>query len=58
MIVNAEKPEAIDTLQAHQDEINLLLNELGLNLRDFNLRLGLEENQINPSDIKLLDIRI
>lgn len=56
--INADKPQAINTLLDNQGEMSTLLQELGLNLHDFYIRQGLENNQINAEDLHLLDIRI
>lgn len=56
--INTETQETITTLKNHQGEMELLLKELGLNLGDFNLKVGLENNKIQTENLHLLDIRI
>lgn len=56
--INADKAEAINVLQDYQAEMSTLLDELGLKLGDFNVRLGLENNHIQAENLHLLDIRI
>lgn len=56
--INAEKQEAISTLQSNEGDIQTLLQELGLNLGSFNIQLGLESNHIETENLHLLDIRI
>jgi hypothetical protein len=56
--INTENQEAIDTLNQYEDEMHTLLEQLGLNLGGFNLKLGLENNNIQTENLHLLDIRI
>lgn len=56
--INAEKQEAIDTLQHYQGDMESLLRDLGLNLSGLHIKLGLESNQIQTENLHLLDIRI
>ncbi|CEG57877.1 flagellar hook-length control protein FliK [Legionella fallonii] len=56
--INAQHPETVNTLNEYQQEIGKMLNELGLNLHQWKLQLGLENNQIDVANLRLLDIRI
>lgn len=56
--MNAEKSETIDLLTATQQTIDELLQELGLTLGLWTLHLGLEDNDIDTSNFRLLDIKI
>lgn len=56
--INVQQPETIGILNAHQSDMANFLEELGLKLRNFNLKQGLDENKIDTQNIQLLDIRI
>ncbi len=56
--INAQKTTTIDILNEHQQEIGTLLSKLGLNLHHWKLQLGLENNHIDVTNLRLLDIRI
>ena len=56
--INTEKSETLDKLSEYHKEMDQLLSELGLNLRDWKLQAGLENNQIDVANLRLLDIRI
>ena len=56
--INAEHAETINTLNGYQQEIGKMLDDLGLNLNQWKLQLGLEHNQIDVANLRLLDIRI
>ena len=56
--INTDNPEAINILHNNQEEMSTVLSELGLNLHDFNVQLGLESNQISTENLHLLDIRV
>jgi|GEM_PF-3186975 len=56
--INAEKNDTIELLGPHQQTFASLIAESGLSLAGWNLRHGLEENHIDTSSMKLLDIRI
>lgn len=56
--INTEKQETISLLTKNQPIFDSLMTQLGLNLRLWNLRLGLEEQADNSIELHLLDIRI
>ena len=56
--INTEKQETIDTLHHYEGDMQSLLKDLGLNLGGFNIKLGLDNNQIQTENLHLLDIRI
>lgn len=56
--INAEQMTTIETLNEYQPEISVLLSQSGLNLNHWKLQLGLENNQIDVANLRLLDIRI
>ncbi|CDZ75809.1 Flagellar hook-length control protein FliK [Legionella massiliensis] len=56
--INAEKQETLILLEANQSIFDNLMANLGLTLRLWNLQLGLEKQNIEGSNLRLLDIRI
>ena len=56
--INAQQASTIETINEYQIEIGQILSELGLNLQDWKLQLGLENNHIDVANLRLLDIRI
>lgn len=56
--MNVQLATTIEQLNAYQQGIAEVLKELGLNLKDWQLQLGLENNQIDVANLRLLDIRI
>ena len=56
--INAQNVATIETLNAYQNGIGKVLRELGLNLRHWKLQVGLDNNQIDVANLRLLDIRI
>lgn len=58
--INAESKETIELLNHYQQGIDELLTAMGLNLRGWTLKIGLEEQEdsIDSHDLRLLDIRI
>lgn len=56
--INTEQAETINTLQEYRPEMDALLEELGLKLGNFNIQVGLENNQIDTENLHLLDLRV
>jgi hypothetical protein len=56
--INAQQATTRETLNDYQKEMGDILSELGLNLHQWNIQLGLEDNQIDVANLRLLDIRI
>ena len=56
--INAQQSSTLDILNNCQNEIKQLIEKSGLNLRDWLLQLGLDNNQIDVASLHLLDIRI
>jgi hypothetical protein len=56
--INAQNVYTIETLKDYQNGIGVVLSKLGLSLRHWKLQLGLENNQIDVANLRLLDIRI
>lgn len=55
---NAQQAQALETLNQYQVEMSQILKTLGLQLRDWHVQLGLENNHIDVKNLHLLDIRI
>ncbi len=56
--INVEHAETLNMLNAYQQEIGKMLDDLGLNLNQWKLQLELDHNQIDVANLRLLDIRI
>lgn len=55
---NAEQERTITILNNSQTEMESLLKPLGLNLRDWKVQQGLEDNHIDVKNLRLLDIKV
>ena len=56
--INAEKQETLALLEVNQHAFDMLLTNMGLSLRLWSLHLGLEDQDIDTCNLRLLDIRI
>lgn len=56
--INTEQAITMHTLNECQKEMSDVLANLGLQLRDWKLQTGLEDNHIDVANLNLLDIRI
>ncbi|MCE3045349.1 flagellar hook-length control protein FliK [Legionella sp. 16cNR16C] len=56
--LNSETASTLEILQENAADFSELLKEAGLNLRSWHLRQGLEENQLDTANLKLLDIKV
>ncbi|CAM2959254.1 flagellar hook-length control protein FliK [Legionella worsleiensis] len=56
--INTEHAEALETLEEYQPDMRQIIEDLGLQLRNWNLKTGLEDNQIDVANLRLLDLRI
>lgn len=56
--INAEKRSTLDLLKSYEPQMVTVLQGLGLKLHDLNLQEGLEHNQIDVANLRLLDLRI
>lgn len=56
--INAEKTETVELLTTHQQTVAELLAALDLDLGLWCLHLGLEEDDIDTSNLRLLDLRV
>ncbi|WP_133139399.1 flagellar hook-length control protein FliK [Legionella genomosp. 1] len=56
--LNSEIASTLEILQENAADFSELLKEAGLNLRSWHLRQGLEENQLDTANLKLLDIKV
>jgi len=56
--MNADKASTVELLYQSHADMGQVLEDLGLNLRQWQLKQGLENNQIDVANLKLLDIRI
>ncbi|STX39589.1 flagellar hook-length control protein FliK [Legionella feeleii] len=56
--INAEKPDTVDLLATHQQTVAELLAALDLDLGLWCLHLGLEKDDIDTSNLRLLDLRV
>lgn len=56
--INAERTETVEILREYHEELKSILEESGLNLGQFHLHTGLEQNHIDVANLRLLDIRI
>ncbi|RAP35753.1 hypothetical protein B1207_11780 [Legionella quinlivanii] len=56
--LNSEVASTLEILQENAADFSELLKEAGLNLRSWHLRQGLEENQLDTANLKLLDIKV
>ena len=56
--INAEKPATVDLLATHQQTVAELLAALDLDLGLWCLHLGLEKDDIDTSNLRLLDLRV
>ncbi|KTC72522.1 Flagellar hook-length control protein FliK [Legionella birminghamensis] len=56
--LNSEIGSTLGILQDNEQSFAELLEEAGLNLRSWILRQGLEENQLDTANLKLLDIKV
>ena len=56
--INAERQETLALLEANQHAFDMLLTNIGLTLRLWSLHLGLDDQDIDTCNLRLLDIRI
>ncbi|KTD52551.1 Flagellar hook-length control protein FliK [Legionella quinlivanii] len=56
--LNSEIASTLEILQENAEDFSELLKEAGLNLRSWHLRQGLEDNQLDTANLKLLDIKV
>lgn len=56
--INTKDSESINKLQPLQKEFNQLIANLGLSVKEWQFHHGLEENQIDVKNTRLLDIKI
>ena len=56
--INAQETETVNYLHRYRTGIAKILQELGLQLHDWQIKQGLESNQIDVANLHLLDIRI
>ncbi|MDP3268163.1 MAG: flagellar hook-length control protein FliK [Legionella sp.] len=56
--INAERTQTVEILRDCHEELKSILEESGLNLGQFHLHTGLEQNHIDVANLRLLDIRI
>ncbi|KTD37566.1 Flagellar hook-length control protein FliK [Legionella moravica] len=56
--INTQNASAIKTIDEYQMEMQEVLSKLGLQLRNWNVQAGLEENHIDVANLRLLDIRV
>ncbi|WP_298624007.1 flagellar hook-length control protein FliK [uncultured Legionella sp.] len=56
--MNTELSASYTTLEGYQSELREILSLMGLELRHWKLQIGLEDNQIDVVNLRLLDIRI
>lgn len=56
--INTQDTSSLKILEEYQAEMRAVLSESGLELRQWKLQNGLEENHIDVSNLRLLDIRI
>lgn len=56
--LNVAEENTIPFINQYQSEISQSMSDLGLNLRGWAVQLGLEKNQVDTGNLKLLDIRI
>jgi hypothetical protein len=56
--INAESHSTMHIMNQFNEELKQVLLEAGLYLRNWSLQVGLEENHIDTSNLRLLDIKI
>lgn len=56
--VNAANPSTLTELEPFKEEMAKVLQSQGLHLRHWKLQAGLEDNQIDTANLRLLDLRI
>lgn len=56
--INTELERTMIMFKAHQQELEQLFDEQGLNLKHLRVQLGLKQNHIDATNLNLLDIRV
>jgi len=56
--INMQQAATLLIINKYQQEMDEVLQSLGLKLGDWKLQLGLDNNQIDVKNLRLLDIRI